>query len=133
MTRRILPALLILAAAATTAGGNVTIADDGSFIVNWTSYEGNGDGMGVFGRIIGPTGSPSGADSLVNEATAYDQNFSSLAAGPSNDFVVVWQDDYLDGDQEAVIGQHFFLPAPALLGPMGPLDCSDPSDPLTIP
>jgi hypothetical protein len=89
MTRRILPALLILAAAATTAGGNVTIADDGSFIVNWTSYEGNGDGMGSFGRIIGPTGSPSGADSLVNEATAYDQNFSSLAAGPSNDFVVV--------------------------------------------
>ena len=61
-------------------------------------------------------GNPLGPEFLVNTETSGHQIFSSVAADPSGNFVVVWQSDLQDGSGFGIFGQRY-LSGGAPLGP----------------
>ncbi len=78
-----------------TSGNNdilpdVALAENGSFIVTWSSFEKDGDGWGVFAQKVDMHGDPQGGPQLVNERTLGNQQSSSVAVGPGGSVVLVW-------------------------------------------
>ena len=68
--------------------------DNGSLLVVWHSCldKGDGNGCGVFGRLIGPTGDPAGEEFVIPTTTTGDQTRPSAAALPSGAYAVSWTD-----------------------------------------
>ncbi|MEM6796668.1 MAG: hypothetical protein AAF725_22035 [Acidobacteriota bacterium] len=64
---------------------------DGTFVVMWEGED--GDGRGIFGRLLGPGGLASGNEFLVSTSTADDQVDVDVATLPGGDFVAVWKTD----------------------------------------
>jgi hypothetical protein len=89
---------------------NPAVASDspGNFVVVWQgSFPGDGSGPAVFGRRYASSGTLLGATFRVNTWTTNDQTYSSVAADPSGNFVVVWQSVGQDGSGLGVFGQRF--------------------------
>ncbi len=88
-------------------------ADDGSFVVAWTSFDPQLDIIDVFARRFDSTGSPLGVDVQVNTYTTEAQgNPTALDVAPDGSFVVAWHSRYqLDGlinqDSGDVFAQRF--------------------------
>jgi hypothetical protein len=62
----------------------------GGFAAAWVEESGrDGDGNGIFARLIAEDGSPQGRDFLVNAITAGNQTSPNLAAGPRG-AIIVW-------------------------------------------
>ncbi|HEX3127713.1 MAG TPA: hypothetical protein VH394_10305 [Thermoanaerobaculia bacterium] len=78
----------------TTGDGNTSVAMDaeGRFLVAWTQYEQLGalDDGNVHGRRYEASGTPSGGPFRVSVHLPGTQNFGSVAAGPSGDFLAAW-------------------------------------------
>jgi hypothetical protein len=78
----------------TTAGSqwypSVACADDGSFVVAWTSALQDGGGDGVYARRYSASGAALGGEFRVNTTTASDQRHVSLAVAAGGAYVVVW-------------------------------------------
>lgn len=86
----------------------VACADDNSFVVVWADdSQRDGDDYGVFARRFDSGGNPVGADFLVNSYTFNDQSYPDVAVDGNEFFVVVWESDNLDGNQEAIFGRRF--------------------------
>jgi hypothetical protein len=66
----------------------------GELLVVWHACldRGDGSGCGVFGRLIGPTGEPAGAEFPIPTTTNEDQTRPSAAALPDGAFAVAWTD-----------------------------------------
>jgi hypothetical protein len=105
----------------------------GEFVVTWPSYPQDASGSAVIGQLVGANGTRVGLEFQVNAYTTGDQTEPSVAAGPAGSFMVVWEDEGRDGSSDGLFGQPFIAHDPGLTGPMGPLDCSDPSEPATLP
>ena len=105
----------------------------GEFIVVWPSQNQDGSLDGVFTRVVDSLGVPLGDEFQVNTYTPGGQMRPSVATGPAGTFNAVWEDDNGDGSFDAVVGQRVLAHSPELLGPVGPLDCSDPSKASTRP
>jgi len=63
----------------------------GGWIVAWTSYAQDGDGMGVYAQRFGADGRPLGSEFRVNAVVAGDQQDVALASLPGGGFVAVWR------------------------------------------
>jgi hypothetical protein len=63
-----------------------------------------------------PQGNPVGPEFHVNTFTTNAQLFSSVAADPAGNFVVVWDSYYQDGSLSGVFGQRYAASGP----PLGP-------------
>ena len=62
----------------------------GGFVAAWVEESGrDGDGNGIFARLLAEDGSPQGRDFLVNAITAGNQTSPNLAAGPQG-AIIVW-------------------------------------------
>jgi len=87
------------AAADSDASGNVA--------VTWTSRGTEGETFftGVYGRLLDAAGGFLGGEFLVNAYTTGSQRTSAVAAGPDENFVVVWQGD--QGGDQNVFGRLF--------------------------
>ena len=67
----------------------------GRFVVTWTDSSrqgGDASREGIKGRIFEADGSAAGAEFLINQITAKDQNGSSVLTLPDGGFVVTWKD-----------------------------------------
>jgi hypothetical protein len=84
----------------------VAVADDGSSVVVWYG-SGEGDALGIFGRRFSGDGTPLGAEFRVNTVTAEEQDDCAVAMNGSGAFVVVWESDLQDGDEEGVFTRRY--------------------------
>ncbi len=79
----------------------------GRHVVVWSSEEQDGSGFGVFARVFGADGVPSGTEFRVNTRTPGNQWVASVATLSRGGFVVLWMDQDGDGDGYGVSGQSF--------------------------
>lgn len=87
---------------------HVARADDGDFVVAWTSLDGqDGDGSGVFAQRFSATAAPVGSEFQVNTYTTYGQGGPAVAMNPTGEFLVVWTSVGQDGSGGGVFGQLF--------------------------
>jgi hypothetical protein len=83
-------------------------ADDGRFVVVWTSAGSIGndtEGTSIQGRLFNASGTPL-ATFQVNNVTTNDQTQPAVAMGPGGGFVVAWK-SYTDGDQSGIQARRF--------------------------
>jgi hypothetical protein len=102
-----------------TTGGQLAPAVAASFngfVVVWQGAGQDGSGYGVFGQRFGNTGSPLGAEFVVNSFVAGDQSEPAVANDVNGDFAVVWASPNQDGDASGVFGQRFIVSGT----PLGP-------------
>ncbi|MGQ0618995.1 MAG: calcium-binding protein [Panacagrimonas sp.] len=85
----------------------VATSDDGSFVVTWSSSGQDGSVGGIFAKRFDSSGAAITGDIPVNTYTTSDQQFSTIAADATGNFVVVWQSSEQDGDQKGVYGRRF--------------------------
>ena len=97
-----------LSANGSAQGGASTDSDAfGNFAVTWTSrgQEGETFFTGVYGQRLDASGGFVGGEFLVNAYTTGNQHASAVAAGPDENFVVVWQSN--QGGDDNVFGRLF--------------------------
>lgn len=78
-----------------------------SLLAVWESTSQDGDGPGLFARLLDTTGQPTGTEFPVNTFTPGEQLNAAAAALPDNTFVIVWQSNGQDSDGYAVMAQLF--------------------------
>lgn len=77
---------------------DVAVAENGNFLVVWTSLGQDGDLEGVYARLFGPTGTALTGELLVNSTTAGQQNAPRVTdLDHTNGFVVAWEGNDTDG------------------------------------
>lgn len=86
---------------------STSIAEDGRFVVVWASDGRDGDGDGVFGRLLDPSGEPIVAEFQVNTTSAGNQSWPTARMMPEGGFVVVWSGEAPDGSTGTVMGRRF--------------------------
>jgi len=64
----------------------------GGFVAAWQSYGQDGPAEGIVARRFSSTGSPLGAEALVNQWTSGDQIAPSAGQTASGSFLVAWED-----------------------------------------
>lgn len=79
----------------------------GGFVVTWSSFDQDGSGYGIYGRIFDSSGQPVGGEFHVNMETQFDQDYSSVTPLAGGGFVVTWSSAGQDGDDWGVYGRRF--------------------------
>jgi len=85
----------------------VTSLIDGSLVVVWNSFGQDGDSYGVYGQRYDNASQPVGGEFQVNTYTTLDQQYPSVTSLSDGGFVVVWESDGQDGDNEGVYGRRY--------------------------
>jgi len=85
----------------------VALAPDGDSVVVWSSFDQDGDGWGVYGQRYDADGAPLGGEFQVNQQTASDQQWTSVATGLDGGFVAVWTSDAQDGAGDGVYARRY--------------------------
>ena len=85
---------------------DVAMRGDGSFLVVWRSLAQDFSDEGVYARIFDSGGLPIGDDFQVAAMTVGDQEDARVAATPDG-FVVVWESELGDGNNEGVLLQRY--------------------------
>jgi hypothetical protein len=62
----------------------------GEVVVTWSSFEQDGSLMGVFGRVIAPTGTFASDEFQINQTSPYNQRNPAVAGLKSGGFVSAW-------------------------------------------
>jgi hypothetical protein len=88
-------------------GRSVDAADDGSYVVVWSSSVGDGSGWGVFGQRYDSSGAAVGGEFAVNLTTADTQNNAAVAVHDDGSYVVTWQSRLQDGAVFGVFARTF--------------------------
>jgi hypothetical protein len=86
---------------------SVAMNTSGQFVVVWSSSYHDGDVSGVFGQRFTSGGAPDGAEFQANSYTTGDQTAADVAIGSVGDFVVAWQSQGQDGDQNGIFARAF--------------------------
>ncbi|MBR57564.1 MAG: hypothetical protein CMH54_05840 [Myxococcales bacterium] len=84
----------------------VAINSEGKAMVTWMSLNQDGNGEGVFGRLVDGTG-PLGDEFQVNTFSQYNQNSPTVIALTDGSFVVSWVSDHEDGDLRGIVVRVF--------------------------
>ena len=90
------------------AQGKPDVALDaaGNAIIVWTSYAQDGDGDGIYGQRLDPSGNKIGPEFNINTITAEFQGRPGVAASPSPDrFTVTWQSN--NANDPGIASQEF--------------------------
>ena len=87
----------------------VAMDADGDFVVAWSGQDqAGGAGWDVYAqRYDGTSGAKAGGEFRVNQTTAGDQQYASVAADAVGDFVVAWTSDGQDGSGTAVCARRY--------------------------
>ncbi len=92
----------------------VAMAENGSFVVAWSSYKQDGDSGGVFARLFDPNCRPLGEEFQVNTRIAGNQTDPAVAMDPLGNFVVAWHGP---GESRTDIFARRFDPSGVAWGP----------------
>ena len=92
----------------------VAAADDGSFVVTWSSSGQDGSSWGVYAQRFDAAGAKSGDEFRVNQYTANSQWYPSVAADADGDFVVTWTSYLQDGSQSGIYARRYRASGEAL-------------------
>jgi len=87
---------------------------DGAFVVAWYD-DGAGADWDIFARRYNAAGSPLADQFVVNNVTANEQSYPSLAMGRNNEFVVSWQSLSLSGGYD-IFARRFDASGNPILG-----------------
>ncbi|MFN8709342.1 MAG: DUF2341 domain-containing protein, partial [Planctomyces sp.] len=68
----------------------VALADNGNYVVTWSSRNQDLGGFGVYARLFDKNGIALSGEILVNQTTTNDQQWSSVASDASGNFVITW-------------------------------------------
>jgi len=79
---------------------------DGGFVVSWSSWQ-DGDGYGIYAQRYLASGANIDAEFRVNTYTTGFQTKSCIAALAGGGFVVAWQSDGQDGDNNGIYAQRY--------------------------
>ena len=63
----------------------------GNFVIAWTSPDQDGSGSGIYAQRYNTAGTPQGGEFRVNDVTANNQAYPSVAMDDDGDFVIAWQ------------------------------------------
>ncbi|MCA9151442.1 MAG: cadherin repeat domain-containing protein, partial [Planctomycetales bacterium] len=86
----------------------VAIANDGTFVVTWSSRHQDGSDWGVYGQRFAANGTRIGGEFAVNTYQLASQVHSSVSMSENDgEFVVTWSSYGQDGDSWGVFGQRF--------------------------
>jgi hypothetical protein len=86
----------------------VALDADGDFVVTWTSsFDQDGDDMGVFARRFSSSGLAQGSELAVNAFTIETQHRSVVARAADGDFVIAWTSYGQDGSGDGVFARRF--------------------------
>jgi hypothetical protein len=93
----------------TESQSNPAVAMDavGNFVVVWRSYTQDGSSAGVFGQRFDSTGARQGAEFQVNTYATGSQEIPAVAMDRSGSFVVVWESNTQDGNNDGIFGQRY--------------------------
>lgn len=86
---------------------SVTVLNDDSFVVTWTSSPQDGDLGGVFGQRFDSDGQKLGGEFQINTFTPSSQGWPTVKTLENGDFVVVWDSFSQDGSGSGVYGQRY--------------------------
>ncbi|QDV13024.1 putative outer membrane protein PmpB precursor [Rosistilla oblonga] len=92
------------------ARGNVNsiaLADNGNYVVVWSSDNQDGSGWGVYGRLYAADGTPRTDEFLLNTETSDDQVDVSVASDAAGNFVATWTSSEQDGSGDGIYAQRF--------------------------
>ncbi len=84
---------------------SVAMADNGDFVVTWTSENQDGPAPSIYARRFNADGSAAGTEFRVNDAFNAQSNASIAMAGDGR-FVIVWQGNG-SGDSDGIYGKLF--------------------------
>ncbi|MCA9079343.1 MAG: DUF4347 domain-containing protein, partial [Planctomycetaceae bacterium] len=93
---------------------SVAMADDGSFVITWTSVDQDGTGANVYARRFGANGS-AGNEVRINTTTGGTQESSSIAMDSAGNYVIAWQGNG-PGDSYGIFYRRFNSSGVALDG-----------------
>ena len=85
---------------------SIAMDADGDFVVAWQSFH-DGSGVGVFAQRFDSGGVAQAAEFQVNTYTAGYQAYASVAMDDDGGFVIAWDSDDQDGDDDGVFAQLF--------------------------
>ena len=83
----------------------VAMANDGSFVVSWTTEGGVGSGADVFARRFNAMGIGVSDDFQVNVTTGQGQQNPAVAIDDNGDFIITWESSHQDGFSWGIFGQ----------------------------
>lgn len=86
---------------------------DGGFVVTWQSWFQDGSGEGVYGQRYDVNGDAVGGEFRINEATAENQLYASIAVRTNGDYTVAWTSD------EEIVARNYDSVAKSLDGTDG--------------
>nr|WP_246338183.1 cadherin-like domain-containing protein [Azospirillum oleiclasticum] len=96
----------------TTAGdqsvGSLAALSDGGYIVTWSDGSGHdGDGTGVYGRVIGADGLARTGEIQINQTTTGDQKHPAVTQLTDGSIMVLWSSIDPSTDVEVIKGRRF--------------------------
>lgn len=96
----------------TTTTGNqqlstVAMAQDGSYVVVWTSNGQDGSGDDIYGQRFDASGATIGAEFRINVETNSNQRNPSVSMDQSGNFVVAWASENQDTSQYGIYYRRF--------------------------
>ncbi|MEX0713606.1 MAG: hypothetical protein WD278_14710 [Pirellulales bacterium] len=77
---------------------SVAMDANGNFVATWSSFDQDGETWGVYAQRFNAAGAKVGGEFRVNDTTADQQLWSSVAMDDDGDFVITWTSDGQDGD-----------------------------------
>ncbi|MEM6784599.1 MAG: T9SS type A sorting domain-containing protein, partial [Bacteroidota bacterium] len=87
---------------------SVAMDADGDFVIAWQSGSGqDGANTGVFAQRYAADGTAQGSEFQVNTYTTSGQNAASVGMDADGDFVIAWQSNGQDGDNNGVFAQRY--------------------------
>jgi hypothetical protein len=84
----------------------VAMDADGDFVVAWQSYH-DGSGVGIFAQRFDAAGVAQDGEFQVNTFTAGYQAYPTVAMDDAGAFVVAWDSDDQDGDDDGIFAQRY--------------------------
>ncbi|WP_109830039.1 putative Ig domain-containing protein [Reichenbachiella versicolor] len=78
---------------------DIAIDDNGNFVIVWTSYGGfSSGGDEIVAQRFDALGNKQGNEFRINTSASQTSANPSIAMDSDGDFVITWQDEYVDGD-----------------------------------
>ncbi len=91
----------------TQAYPSVGMADDGSFVVAWSSRGQDGEDWGIVAQRFDTAGVRAGAEFIANATTTGSQHKPVVAMAGGGNFAIAWSSFEQDGDGWGVFAQRF--------------------------
>ncbi len=85
----------------------IALADNGKYVVVWSSQNQDGSGWGVYGQCFNPNGNSRGGEFRINQTTSNDQRWANVACDSNGNFVVTWTSENQDGTPTSVYARAF--------------------------